>query len=86
MVHTPCLHGDLRRGGGPFLCVPVSRKHSFMLLLDPRVDMVLTRDHMLPQDGTLKLVGRQEVSSRTQTHLETVCQLPSSCFSQPSPE
>uniref|UniRef100_A0A8C0X833 PAS domain-containing serine/threonine-protein kinase n=1 Tax=Castor canadensis TaxID=51338 RepID=A0A8C0X833_CASCN len=53
---------------------------------DPRVDMVLTRDHMLPQDGTLKLVGRQEVSSRTQTHLETVCQLPSSCFSQPSPE
>ncbi|XP_052048359.1 PAS domain-containing serine/threonine-protein kinase isoform X2 [Apodemus sylvaticus] len=48
----------------------------------PTIDVVLARGHMPSQDETLKLVGGQ-VSPRTQTRLETGCQiLPSA--SQPS--
>lgn len=47
----------------------------------PRVDAVLARDHMLSQDETLQLVGGQ-VSLRTQTRLETGCQILPSYSSQ----
>ncbi|XP_076770827.1 PAS domain-containing serine/threonine-protein kinase isoform X2 [Arvicanthis niloticus] len=49
----------------------------------PRIDVVLTRGHMPSQDETLKLVGGQ-VSPRTQTRLETGCQILPSSASQPS--
>ncbi|XP_052606303.1 PAS domain-containing serine/threonine-protein kinase isoform X2 [Peromyscus californicus insignis] len=50
---------------------------------DPRVDVVLARDPMLSQEETLKLVGGQ-VSLRTQTPLETGCQILPSYSSQSS--
>nr|AAI50822.1 PAS domain containing serine/threonine kinase [Mus musculus] len=49
----------------------------------PRIDVVLARDHMPSQDETLKLVGGQ-VSSRTQTRLETGYKILPSSACQPS--
>ncbi|XP_059134293.1 PAS domain-containing serine/threonine-protein kinase [Peromyscus eremicus] len=50
---------------------------------DPRVDVVLARDPMLSQEETLKLVGGQ-VNLRTQTPVETGCQILPSYSSQSS--
>ncbi|KAM7339739.1 hypothetical protein ACRRTK_000354 [Alexandromys fortis] len=41
---------------------------------DPRVDVTLAHDHVLSQDEPLKMMGGQ-VSLRTQTRLETECQM-----------
>ncbi|XP_005361435.1 PAS domain-containing serine/threonine-protein kinase [Microtus ochrogaster] len=41
---------------------------------DPRVDVTLAHDHVLSQDEPLKMMGGQ-VSLRTQTRLETECQI-----------
>nr|XP_020143670.1 PAS domain-containing serine/threonine-protein kinase isoform X1 [Microcebus murinus]XP_020143671.1 PAS domain-containing serine/threonine-protein kinase isoform X1 [Microcebus murinus] len=49
---------------------------------DPRVNIVLAGDHVLPQDETLKLVVNQEVFTRTQTQLETGGRPPPSLSSQ----
>ncbi|XP_051010336.1 PAS domain-containing serine/threonine-protein kinase [Acomys russatus] len=50
---------------------------------DPRVNVALASDHVLSQDETLKLVGEQ-VTPRTQTRLETGCQILPSHSSQSS--
>ncbi|XP_045415850.1 PAS domain-containing serine/threonine-protein kinase [Lemur catta] len=52
---------------------------------DPRVNVVLAGDHVLPQDETLKLVGSQEVFTRTQTQLGTGGRPPPSFPGQPPP-
>ncbi|XP_048200340.1 PAS domain-containing serine/threonine-protein kinase isoform X2 [Perognathus longimembris pacificus] len=50
---------------------------------NPRDNVVLDQDHVLPQEETLKLVDRQEVPAKTQMQMETMCQ-PSSRSSEPS--
>lgn len=50
---------------------------------DPRVDVTLAHDHVLSQDEPLKMMGGQ-VSLRTQTQLETECQILPSYSSQAS--
>nr|XP_048297890.1 PAS domain-containing serine/threonine-protein kinase [Myodes glareolus]XP_048297891.1 PAS domain-containing serine/threonine-protein kinase [Myodes glareolus]XP_048297892.1 PAS domain-containing serine/threonine-protein kinase [Myodes glareolus]XP_048297893.1 PAS domain-containing serine/threonine-protein kinase [Myodes glareolus]XP_048297895.1 PAS domain-containing serine/threonine-protein kinase [Myodes glareolus] len=50
---------------------------------DPRVDVTLAHDHVLSQDKPLKMMGAQ-VSFRTQTQLETECQILPSYSSQAS--
>ncbi|XP_021487696.1 PAS domain-containing serine/threonine-protein kinase [Meriones unguiculatus] len=50
---------------------------------DPRVDVALACDHVLSQDETLKLVGKQ-VSPKIETRLETGCRILPSPSSQSS--
>ncbi|XP_014640969.1 PREDICTED: PAS domain-containing serine/threonine-protein kinase [Ceratotherium simum simum] len=52
---------------------------------DPRVDIVLAGDHVLPQDETLKPVGSQEAFTGTQAQADTGGCLPSSLPSSPAP-
>ncbi|XP_058389343.1 PAS domain-containing serine/threonine-protein kinase isoform X2 [Diceros bicornis minor] len=51
---------------------------------DPRVDIVLAGDHVLPRDETLKPVGSQEAFTGTQAQADTGGCLPSSLPSSPA--